>query len=85
MPPVPAKDLFLALCLGLLACIGAAFLFTIFFAVAGIWLDGHNYSWHHQEFHFGSVNMSIFDILMTLASSSAGLITGISIIKSRKR
>ena len=85
MPAVPPKDILLALFLGLLACVGTAFIFTIVFAVAGIWLDGHNYSWHHNEFRFGSVQMSVFDILMTLSSSSAGLITGISIIRTRKR
>ena len=85
MPPVPSRDLLLALFLGLLTCVGTAFLFTIFLAVVGIWLDGHNYSWHQQQIEFGSQKMTIFDILMIVSSSSAGLIAGFSIIRSRKR
>ncbi len=79
-----ADRLILALVFSLLASSGTALIPTVAFAVAGIWPDGQIYSWHHNEYQFGNIKKSAFDLLTTPACSSAGRLTGISIIRVRK-
>lgn len=85
MPNVPFRPLMAAIFPGLAAGAGTAFLSAILFAVAGLWLDGHGYSWHHIRYQAGPVDMGAFDLLMVLASAASGLAVGITIIRRHRK